>query len=83
VVELVRRYEAGWEIESMEPQVVAQAINRMLADPVELARMRANALAACKQELRWDVEKGTLVALYQRMIGQAPLSKRIAVSRGA
>jgi glycosyltransferase involved in cell wall biosynthesis len=83
VVELVRRYEVGWEIESMEPPVVAQAINSMLADPVELARMRANALAACKQDLRWDVEKRTLVTLYQRIFAQAPLSTSIAVARGA
>jgi glycosyltransferase involved in cell wall biosynthesis len=83
VVELVRRYEVGWEIASMEPQVVAQAINGMLADPIELARMRANALAACKQDLRWDVEKGTLVALYQRVFAQASLAKSIARSRGA
>jgi glycosyltransferase involved in cell wall biosynthesis len=68
VVELVRRYEVGWEIESMEPSIVAEAINKMLANATELARMRANALRACEKELRWDVEKRTLVDLYQRTL---------------
>jgi glycosyltransferase involved in cell wall biosynthesis len=66
VVELVRRYEVGLEIENLEPEVIAAGINRALANPVELARMRANALAACERELRWDVEKGSLVNLYHR-----------------
>jgi glycosyltransferase involved in cell wall biosynthesis len=83
VVELVRRYQVGWEIENMEPETVATAINTMLANAAELARMRANALAACERELRWDVEKGALVALYRRTFAQAPLPRDTATSRRA
>jgi glycosyltransferase involved in cell wall biosynthesis len=74
VVELVRRYEVGWEIESMEPEVVAKVMNEMLAHPAELARMRANALAACENELRWDMEKRALVNLYR-----GTLPKRVVI----
>jgi glycosyltransferase involved in cell wall biosynthesis len=68
VVELVRRYQVGREIDTMEPQVVASAINAILVDSAELARMRANALAACQSDLRWDVEQQRLVALYDRVL---------------
>jgi glycosyltransferase involved in cell wall biosynthesis len=83
VVDLIRRYEVGYEIENMEPETVAAAINSMLAHPAELARMRANALAACEQDLRWDVEKTSLINLYRRMFMQASLSLDVATSRSA
>ena len=83
VVDLIRRYEVGYEVENMEPETVAAAINSMLAHPAELARMRANALAACEQDLRWDVEKTSLINLYRRMFIQAPLSLDVATSRSA
>jgi glycosyltransferase involved in cell wall biosynthesis len=72
VVDLIRRYEVGYEIENMEPETVAAAINSMLGSSVELARMRANALAACERDLRWDVEKNTVVELYRRAFMHAP-----------
>ncbi|HEY7022783.1 MAG TPA: glycosyltransferase family 4 protein [Ktedonobacterales bacterium] len=83
VVELVRRYEVGWEIDDMEPETVATAINRMLADPGELARMRANALTACQRDLRWDVEKDALVGLYRGTFAQEPHAIDAASSKGA
>jgi hypothetical protein len=65
-VELVMRYKLGCEIENMEPETIAAGINGALANPVELAHMRASALAACERELRCDVEKRSLVNLYHR-----------------
>jgi glycosyltransferase involved in cell wall biosynthesis len=69
VVDLVRHYGVGGETASMWPETVAGAINALLADPVELARMRANALAACQTALRWDLEQQRLVDVYERILG--------------
>ena len=71
VVELVERYGAGRTIESMEPKIVADAIVQMLDDKDALARMRANALAACKNELRWNVEAKVLIELYESVFQPA------------
>jgi glycosyltransferase involved in cell wall biosynthesis len=65
VVELVKRYEVGCAIENMKPETIATGINQALADPIQLARMRANAREACARELRWDIEKRSLVNLYR------------------
>lgn len=68
VVEVLRTYGAGSVVGSLEPEVVAGAINGMLGDPEALARMRQNALAACARDLRWDVEQKHLLDLYQRLL---------------
>jgi glycosyltransferase involved in cell wall biosynthesis len=67
VVELLQFYQVGCEIESLEPQVVAAGINSMLGNPSELARLRANALAACQSDLNWDAEQRRLIALYKNI----------------
>jgi len=52
---------------SLEPEAIGQAINAMLADPADLARMRNQALEAARQEFYWEKERTRLIALYQRI----------------
>ena len=64
IVEVVRTYDVGAVVPSVEPEAVGRAISALLADEAAMARMRRNALAACARELRWEVEQERLVALY-------------------
>jgi len=60
-------YDAGAIVPDLSPESVGQSINALLADPVALARMRANARAAAAHDLRWDVESQRLLACYAEM----------------
>ena len=44
-------------------------MNTMLADQAALARFGANALAASKHELCWEIESQRLIQLYQDILG--------------
>ncbi len=68
VVDVLRTYGAGSVVASLDPDVVARAINGMLADPDMLAQMRRNALAASARDLRWDAEQKHLLDLYRRIL---------------
>jgi glycosyltransferase involved in cell wall biosynthesis len=68
VAALLRAYGVGGVVASVEPAAVGSAIGALLADPAALARMRAHALAACAQDLRWDVEREVLLRLYASAI---------------
>jgi glycosyltransferase involved in cell wall biosynthesis len=68
VEEIVRTYDVGRVLTSLEPEVIGRTISEMLADPIELERMSANALQASKSELRWDMEQKRLLALYQEIV---------------
>jgi glycosyltransferase involved in cell wall biosynthesis len=70
--EVLERYDAGRVVEELTPEAVGRAISSLLADREALARMRANALMACANELRWDVEQRRLVGLYERLVGGCP-----------
>jgi glycosyltransferase involved in cell wall biosynthesis len=67
-VDIVVCYDVGRVIPSLEPRTIAAAITTMLNDVDELARLRANALRAARQELRWDVESGRIVELYGQIL---------------
>jgi glycosyltransferase involved in cell wall biosynthesis len=64
VADILRRYDAGVVVDSTEPEVVGRAISATLADAAGRQRMRANALAASLGDLRWEVERERLLALY-------------------
>ncbi len=69
VVDLVERYQVGRAIASASPQAVGLAINKLLSERDARARMRRNALAAAKRELRWEVESQRLLQLYRDVLG--------------
>ncbi len=68
VIEVIRRYDIGRIVSSLEPAEVGAAINTLLADPDALARMRHNALKASQQELCWEKEKIHLIHLYRDIL---------------
>jgi glycosyltransferase involved in cell wall biosynthesis len=70
VVDLLERYQVGRAIASTSPQAVGLAINSMLSDQDARARMRHNALAAAKRDLRWEVESHRLLQLYFDVLGR-------------
>jgi glycosyltransferase involved in cell wall biosynthesis len=68
---IVTQYDVGRVIPSLTPRDIAAAINTILDDPEELARLRSNALSAARRELRWDVESSQIVGLYRRLVPEA------------
>ncbi len=74
-VELIEKYKVGRVVPTLDPEVIARVITDTLDDQDELAQMRANALAAARSDLRWDVESGRLVELYERILG--PLKTQV------
>jgi glycosyltransferase involved in cell wall biosynthesis len=75
VVDVLRQYDAGQVVDTLKPAAVAQAINVMLADTEALTRMRANALAATRETLNWEVESQRLVSLYEQIERTSRTSK--------
>ncbi|HTK05979.1 MAG TPA: glycosyltransferase [Ktedonobacteraceae bacterium] len=67
MVEVITHYDVGQVFPSLEPADIAEAINRLIADPASIERMRQNAFAAAKKELHWEKEQTKLLALYQEI----------------
>lgn len=67
VAGLVRQYELGVILSSVEPEALARAIETVL-EPEANARYRANALRA-REALTWEAEEAKLVALYRQVLG--------------
>ncbi len=68
VAELVRTYDVGRVVSSVEPEEVAAAMNAMLADHEGLARMHRNALEAARTEFCWEKEGQRLFDLYKGIL---------------
>lgn len=67
VAGLVRQYDLGVILSSVEPEALARAIEAVL-EPEANARYRANALRA-RESLTWEAEEAKLVALYRQVLG--------------
>jgi glycosyltransferase involved in cell wall biosynthesis len=72
IEETVLNYHAGAVVRDLDPQVVAKAINTLLADKQEWSRMRGKALEASKNDLCWEAEKIHLVASYASLTSVRP-----------
>ena len=68
IVDVVEAYDVGQVLPSLAPADIGEAINRMLADPVDLARQGSNALAAARNEFYWEKESLRLIHLYQGIL---------------
>src|SRR5262249_13309793 len=55
LMRLVDQYEVGIYCDPDDPSEIARSINRLLANPPELARMRENTKKAAA-ELNWEIE---------------------------
>ncbi len=67
VVDLVRTYDVGVVTSSLDPEEIGRSLDAMLLNGERLESMRCNALNACRQELRWDLESERLVHLYRAL----------------
>lgn len=67
VAEILQTYQVGDLVPSLEPSDVGRAISALLADRERRAAMRYNALAASQRVFRWEIERETLIALYQSL----------------
>ncbi len=73
IVDIIKTYDVGCVVGSEDPAGLGRAISRMLAtDPSVLARMRRNALAACRNTLSWEKEQQRLTGLYALILGVPP-----------
>ena len=68
IAEFINTYDVGQIVSSHAPTDVAAAINTMLANRTNLARMRRNALEAAENELCWEKESQQLIGLYQKIL---------------
>ena len=68
VEEIIRTYDVGQIVTSVEPEAIGAAINSMLADVAALERMGQHALEAAKNELNWEKESLQLVRLYESIV---------------
>jgi glycosyltransferase involved in cell wall biosynthesis len=66
ISEIITRHGVGRVVPSLSPEVIAAAINTMLADFEGLALMRQNALISAK-ELCWENESTQLLNLYEHI----------------
>ncbi|HEX9036786.1 MAG TPA: glycosyltransferase family 4 protein [Ktedonobacterales bacterium] len=71
VADVLRAYDVGLVAPSTDPESVGRAISAALRDTLEWSRMRRNALAASKADLRWERERERLVSLYAAICGPA------------
>jgi glycosyltransferase involved in cell wall biosynthesis len=76
MVEIVQTYDVGQVLSSLAPADIGEAINRMLADPVALARQHRNALEATSNDLYWEKESLRLLDLYKDILQGEKRGKR-------
>lgn len=69
VSEFISTYDVGRLMDSLDPENISKAINKMLEDNAALMRMRRNGLEAAKNYLNWEKEKEHLLELYSRILG--------------
>jgi glycosyltransferase involved in cell wall biosynthesis len=69
VAEVIKTYEVGQIVPSLEPATIATAITKMMADRSMLHQMRSNALRAA-QKFCWEEERQHLICLYQSLFAK-------------
>ncbi len=65
--EVIKTYDVGQVISSLDPADIAAAISGMLADRVALDRMHRHALEAARHEFCWEKEREQLLRLYHKI----------------
>ena len=73
VREVVEGSGAGLCVDTADPAALAAAIDTILADRGLAAEMGAAGRAAVEDRYNWDVAAETLLGVYARVLGQAPL----------
>jgi glycosyltransferase involved in cell wall biosynthesis len=68
---IVEKHECGLCVDPNSPDQIAQAIEWILEHPREAQRMGENGRRAVEQFYNWDVERETLLGLYEELVGPA------------
>jgi len=68
IVEIVTTHDVGRVVPSLLPADVGAAINELLANTSDLARLRQNALRAAKEEFYWEKESAELISFYRKIL---------------
>ncbi len=68
VADLLKTYNVGRIVESLEAAQIANALNLLLADDALRTTMHMNALTAVREELCWEHERQHLVYLYHEVV---------------
>jgi glycosyltransferase involved in cell wall biosynthesis len=76
VEEVIKAYDVGRIVPSIEPRDIGAAINSMLADSDALIRMNRNALEATKCDLNWEKESLQVVRLYNGIVAKLKVEGR-------
>ena len=63
-----REYEVAVLISSLEPQTIAEAINRLLNDDALYSRLHNNCMEA-RNVYNWQAEEKKLLTFYRNIIG--------------
>jgi len=74
--EVVRESGCGILVDPVDPQAVASAIARLLADPLEALAMGESGRRAAVARFSWESEGATLVGLYDSLL---PAARRSSV----
>lgn len=68
VEEVIKTYDVGRVLSSLDPAAVAAEIEAMLIDRARLDLMRRNALDAAQDEFKWEKERHQLLHLYETIL---------------
>jgi glycosyltransferase involved in cell wall biosynthesis len=68
IAEVIRTYDVGLVLSTLDPAAIGAGINTLLADPKALAHMRERALEVARREFNWQKESPRLIHLYRRLL---------------
>ena len=64
---IVAEHDCGITVDPFDTDAVAKALNRLLENPEEAARIGENGRQAILRTYNWDVELGKLLSCYERL----------------
>ncbi len=68
IADVLRCYEVGHVLTSLDPTEIGRGINTTLQDEKALAQMHSNALKVAENEFNWEKEREHLVSLYRKVL---------------
>ena len=81
IAEIVKDYQVGQIVSSLEPQALAAAINTIVADHDALAHMSCNALKAAQSEFCWEQESSKLIHFYRDIQQRAGKTRHVSAGK--
>jgi glycosyltransferase involved in cell wall biosynthesis len=66
---IVEGHECGLVVDPKDPDRIAEAMQWILAHPVEAETMGDRGRQAVKRQYNWDLESGKLLKVYKELLG--------------